>query len=322
MKNTSLQEIAKVINQAERITLVGHRKPDGDTLGACLAFYHALSAIGKQVTLACIDKPSRRFDFLPAIKKFQKNFLYHAQDLIIISDAGDSKMTGFQEFIPEFLSNEVPILNVDHHISNNYFGTYNFVDTASASATMIVYEILAHMGFDITPEIATALLTGIYNDTGGFMHSNTTLRVFNVAAKLAVHGASGPEIARHLLLEKPVAQLRTWGLALSRLKTNAKNIASSVLTLEDIKQCGASAEETGGVIDLLNTLAGAQFTVLLAEDEKGFVKGSFRTQKDDVDVAEIASQFGGGGHKKAAGFRVPGRLQRETIWKITHEPVE
>lgn len=316
MNNNTLEEICRVLKEAKRITLIAHRKPDGDSLGACLALHLGLMSMGKQTLLACVDLPARRFSFLPDIEKFHKHFLYDIQDLLVISDAGDSKMSGYHELIPGFLSNQIPILNLDHHISNNYYGKYNYVHPTSASATMIAYEVLRALGVSITKDMATSLLTGIYNDTGGFMHSNTNLRVFQIAAELAHFEADGPLIARNLLLEKPVHQLRTWGLALNRLRRNKENVISSVLTLEDLRQCGASSEETGGVIDLINTVADAKFTVLLAEDEKGFVKGSFRTQKDDVDVAKIAAEFGGGGHRKAAGFRLPGRLREQTVWKI------
>lgn len=316
MNNNTLEEIVQVLKQAKRITLIAHRRPDGDSLGASLGLHFALQAMGKQTTLACIDQPSKRFSFLPDIEKFKKHFLYDIQDLMVVSDAGDSKMTGYHELIPEFLRSDVPILNIDHHVSNNYFGKFNLVDPKSASATMIMFEVIKALGVPYTKEIATCLLTGIYNDTGGFMHSNTNLKTFQIASELASFGADSALIARYLLREKPVNQLRVWGLALNRLRRNEDNIVSAILTLRDIQQCGASSDETGGVIDLMNTLADAKFTVLVAEDEKGFVKGSFRTQKENVDVAEIAAQFGGGGHRKAAGFRIPGRLREEKVWKV------
>lgn len=319
MKNNTLEEIIQILKQAKRITLIAHRRPDGDSLGASLGLYFALQQMGKETTLACVDQPSRRFSFLPDIEKFKKHFLYDIQDLIVVSDAGDSKMTGYHELIPGFLLNDVPILNIDHHISNNYFGKFNFVDPKSASATMIMFELIKALGVTFTKEIATCLLTGIYNDTGGFMHSNTNLKTFQIASELSSYGADGAFIARNLLLEKPVNQLRVWGLALDRLRRNEENVLSSILTLQEIQKFGASSDETGGVIDLMNTVADAKFTVLVAEDEKGFVKGSFRTQQEDIDVAEIAAQFGGGGHRKAAGFRIPGRLREEKVWKLIKE---
>lgn len=319
MKNNSFEEIISLFRNVQRVTLISHRRPDGDTLGASLALHFALQKLGKQTTLACIDQPSKRFSFLPDIEKLKRHFLYDAQDLLIVSDAGESKMTGYHEIIPEFLLNDIPILNIDHHISNNYFGKYNFVDPKAASTTVIVYELLQAMEIEIDKAIATCLLTGIYNDTGGFMHSNTDLRVFKAAADLASYGASSTTISRFLLREKSFEQLKVWGLALNRLRRNEERVVSSILKLDEIHSCGATSDETGGVIDLINTIADAKFAVLVAEDEKGFVKGSFRTQHDDVDVSKIAAQFGGGGHRKAAGFRIPGKIREEKVWKVVQE---
>jgi bifunctional oligoribonuclease and PAP phosphatase NrnA len=306
----------KALKESQKILLVSHRKPDGDTLGANIAMHLALRTLNKDTTLACIDLPASRFNFLPEIEKFRTNFNYNDYDLIVICDAGDSKMTGFHERKPEFLSNKVPILNIDHHISNNNFGKWNIVDTDAASATMIVFELLKVMKLLITKNIAHALLAGIYNDTGGLMHSNTTLRVFQTAAELTKAGANAAEISKCMLKEKSLRQLRLWGLIFDRFKVNEQKIGSAVLTYADIRNADARPEDTGGIIDLLATVRDTKFTALVAEDGKGFVKGSFRTNRDDVDVAEIASQFGGGGHKKAAGFRVPARLESELTWKV------
>lgn len=312
----TLDQIAKIIQNAKRITLVSHRRPDGDTLGANLGLFFMLQPFGKELTLVCMDTPSKRFDFLPGIEHFKKHFLYEIQDLIIMCDCGDRKMSGYHEVHSGFLSNDVPILNIDHHMSNDLFGRYNYVDADASSATVLIYRLLKYMETQLTKEIALALLTGIYNDTGAFMHSNTNLEVFQIAAELREAGADPAIVARFLFREKSVSQLKAWGLALNRMKKNEDQVLSSILTLQDIQACGAKSDETGGVIDLMNTVSDAKFTLLVAEDEKGFVKGSLRTQHEDVDVSQIASIFGGGGHKKAAGFRMKGRLQQEQVWKI------
>lgn len=312
----TLSRITSILEKAKRITIICHRRPDGDTLGSAIGLYAMLLPLKKELTLACLDVPSRRFSFLPSIEKFQKHFLYVVQDLIITLDCGDSKMTGYHEIHAGFLKNDVPILNIDHHRSNDSFGKYNYVDPMASSTTVLVYRILEHMGLLLTEEIALALLTGIYNDTGAFLHSNTNIEAFRIASFLREHGADPAYISRYLFREKPISQLKVWGLALTRMKKNEENVLSSVLTLHDIQACGATSDELGGVIDLMNTVSDAKFALIVAEDEKGFVKGSLRTQHEDVDVADIASIFGGGGHRKAAGFRVKGSLRQERVWKI------
>ncbi|MEK7528851.1 MAG: bifunctional oligoribonuclease/PAP phosphatase NrnA [Patescibacteria group bacterium] len=306
----------ELISQASNILLVSHRKPDGDTLGACLAIYHYVKAMGKQATLACIDTPSKRFDFMPGVDEYHKTFSLKDFDLVVVCDAGDSAMTNFHEIYPNFLSNAVPILNIDHHVSNDHFGKWNVVEATAASATIIVYKILKAIGVNITPAMAICLMGGIYNDTGAFMHANTNPEVFYIAADLMSTGIDASRISAAMFRTKPVTQLRLWGRVLERMKINDKNVLSAVLTQDDIRSCGARADETGGVIDLMSSVSGADLAMLVTEDGKGFIKGSFRTRRDDIDVEKIAKNFGGGGHKKASGFRMPGKLVQETVWKI------
>lgn len=307
---------AEAIKKSTKVCVIAHRKPDGDSLGASLAVYFILKSFGKEITLACVDEPSSRFSFLPGIDKFQKKFAYAEHDLIVISDAGDSRMTNFHETIPEFLSNKVPIINIDHHISNDNYGIYNLVDPKASSSTVIIYRLAKILNIIFTKEIAICLLTGIYNDTGAFMHANTNLETFQIAAHLANLDVDISTLTKIMFRTKSIAKLRLWGLILDRLKKNEKNIASSVVTLEDICKCGAVSEDTGGIIDLIGTVPDAKFAMLLSEDEQGYVKGSFRTKRDDIDVAHVAAKFGGGGHKKASGFRIRGKLQQEIMWRV------
>lgn len=312
-------EALALIAAHKKFLLVSHRRPDGDTLGATVALCLGLMKVGKNVTPACIDPISSRLQFisdlLPSHIKFVRDFSLMEYSAVIISDAGASHMTGFHEKYPEFLSKKIPILNIDHHASNDGFGTINIVDPKSSSATVLVYELLKKLGIPFDHSIALALMAGIYNDTGGMKHANTTQRTFEIAADLATHGVSAGDIANNLFKDSSISQLKLWGYILENMHRNEKNVVSSVVTESDFMTLGAHSGDTGGVVDLMNTVPDAQFTMLLAEDE-GVVKGSLRTQRDDVNLNEIAGQFGGGGHAKASGFRVHGRLEREVRWKI------
>lgn len=311
----SFDQAIALINSANRILLVAHRRPDGDTLGACSALHLALKQLGKNTVLACIDEIPARLSFIPATEEFVKEFNMDDFDLIIINDAGAYHMTGFHEKYPEFLSKKVPILNIDHHASNEKFGSVNIVDTKDSSVTMIIFKLLGLMPVKITKDIALALLIGIYNDTGGFIHSNTTKDSFEIAAQLVKHGISVVEIVKPLFKQATFSQLKLWGYILENMRKNENQVLSSVICEKDFWEIGSHSSDTGGIIDLMNTVPGVYFSMLVTESE-GLVKGSFRTQNNDVDVAQIASQFGGGGHPKAAGFRMYGRLEKQTVWKI------
>jgi len=309
-------EAGKLIKQAQKVLCISHKRPDGDTLGASNALYHVMKELGKDVQLACVDDIPEKYHFLAEVTRSIKTFNYLDYDLIIVSDAGASYMTKYQDIYPDIWSGKVPVINLDHHSSNDNFGTLNIVDIRSASTTVLIYKILTFLGIGISPNTATALLCGIYNDTGSLMHGNTTLEVFEISGKLLECGAKYKLVAKNLFRTTPVNTMKAWGIVLERAVLNDEGVVVSVVTEQDFKSIGANSEDLSGVVDFMNAVPGSKFTVLLNEDEKGNVKGSFRTRRDDVDLAELAGKFGGGGHKKAAGFTMPGRIHQEIRWKV------
>ena len=310
------QQTKRLIDNSEKILLIAHRKPDGDTLGSCIALYHALGKIGKDVSMACIDDIPDRYKYMPDISRFIQEFDFHDYDLMIVCDAGASYMTNYHEKYEGVFKGEVPVVNIDHHASNDDFGTVDMVDSKSASTTMIIYKFFEFAGYDITPVMATALLTGIYNDTGSFMHQNTTPETLKISGELMAYGGRTVDVSKNLFKTTPISTLKLWGRVLANLKVNKEGVAMSVITKQDFDECGAEIDELSGAVDFINCVPKTNYTVLLHEDEKGNVKGSFRTRREEVDLEEIASKFGGGGHKKAAGFTVPGKLEKEVRWKI------
>lgn len=309
-------QIRREFEKADNILLISHKRPDGDTLGSTIAFYFYLKSIGKKVTMACIDPVPDRFIFLPEVNKFVTEFNFTSFDLMVVSDAGASYMTKYHEFYPGIFGGSVPVINIDHHASNDNFGTVNVVDSDAASTTLIIYKMFKYWGVSPGPQMATALLTGIYNDTGSLMHSNASLDVFEIAGELVEFGARVSIIAKNLFRTTPISTLKLWGRALENVRVNSEGVTVSVLTWRDFIECGASPDEASGIVDLINSIPGSKYTCLLNEDSGGNVKGSFRTQREDVDLEKLAQNFGGGGHKKASGFTMPGRIHEEVHWKI------
>lgn len=307
----------KLIKEANKILCISHKRPDGDTLGASNALYHAFKEMGKDVSMACVDDIPEKYFFLGEIKKNIKEFNFLDYDLIFVSDAGASYMTRYQEIYPGIFGGKVPVINLDHHASNDNFGTLNIVDLNSASTTILVYKLFTFLGIKITPAAATAMLCGIYNDTGSLMHGNTTLEVFEITGKLVELGGRANLVAKNLFRITPVQTMKVWGKALERVTINDQGVVVTVLTQNDLEELNAKSDDISGVVDFINSVPGSKFAVLLNEDEKGNVKGSFRTRRDDVDLSELAGKFGGGGHKKASGFTMPGRLHQEVRWRVT-----
>lgn len=317
-------EAKRILMEANSICIISHRSPDGDAVGSNLALRYCLESHGKKVVSACVDPVPENSLWLKDADKFVTDFRVEDFDVIVSVDCGAKKLVAFHEAKPELFVGEgdglrVPFINIDHHSSNDNYGTINLVDPSAAATAFIIFFFLRTAKCEITPDIATALMHGLYFDTGSFMHSNTNEYVLKVAGELVKAGALFKRSARELFHTTPVNKLRLWGRILERAYVNDDGVTVSAVSGHDYSVCGSGSGDTGGVIDLLNAVPGSKYCVLLSEDEKGLVKGSLRTQRDDVNLSEVAKAFGGGGHPKASGFGVPGRLQPVISWKVIPE---
>lgn len=311
--------ISKIKNY-ENILLMVHVEPDGDTLAATVAFYIALKSLGKKVSMVCIDEIPKPFLFLPQIENIQKDILFGDYEVIIVIDCGDLRRTGFPERLKKFAKVFKNFINIDHHPKNDLWkiANINIVDQKASSASEIVWEILKKLPVELNCDIATAILTGIYTDTGGFKHSNTSPKTLEIAAELLAHGARLKTVTKNVSLNKSVAALKLWGVALSRLHKNQNlQIVSSVITRQDLDNCGATYYELAGVVNLMNSIPDSKAAILFFETLEGSIRASLRTENDRVDIGKIAKLFGGGGHKKAAGFTLEAELKlRKNEWEI------
>lgn len=299
----------KLLQASQRIVILSHRNPDGDTVGSNLALRLALiHQWQKEVISACIDPIPPAYDFLPEVNTYQKDFDIAWPHLIVTVDVGASYMTRFHETKPKLFSGSPPVLNIDHHASNDCFGTINIVNDSAAAACQILYHFLKYCGFTIDRKIATCLLHGLYYDTGSFMHSNTTPEVLTMASDLLWKGADFKTIVKRQFHTMSVAQLRLYGKILQHARVNSKKITVSSIWEKDFKEAGANSEDTTGAIDYLNSIVDGKFSCLLYEDQKGAIKGSLRTRVEEINLSKLAGIFNGGGHVKAAGFSFPGRL--------------
>lgn len=233
-------------------------------------------------------------------------------DLIITVDTAElSQLRGVYEENTDMF-HDIPVINIDHHISNEHYGKINYVDIMSASATELLLPLFEKMEEEfevelIDEDVATLLLAGIITDTGSFQNSNTTPKAFAHAAQLIAYGARQQEIIQHIYKTKQLSQLKLWGRVLSKIQTDEKHkIVWSTVSQQDFKDTESKEDETGDIIDELMTNApGAEVILLLKEKADNTISGSVRTTNPSVDASAIAEMFGGGGHGQAAGFRIP-----------------
>ena len=321
LPTTEVIKIGQEIARARHIALIAHKKPDGDALGSLLALGLALRNLGKHVDLITRGPIPTNLKFLRGHEDILFDFPALDYDLYITLDCGDAPITGFANDYPQLFS-EFNLVNIDHHPSNKGFGKLNIVIPQACSTSAIVYRLLKSWNIGFNIDIATALLTGLYTDTGSFMHANTSATSYRIAGELLSRGANHRLIINSIFKNTPLSTLRLWGRVLDHLKQTSKGITVAVVTQQDFLETGAKEDELSGVVDFVNSVPNSLFSILLTEQKEHFIKGSMRTLRDDVNLSRIAESFGGGGHTKAAGFTIPGHLEQEVRWKIVNEQQE
>lgn len=308
---TITNEIIARLRSARSPILVSHANPDGDSLGSALGFSGALKKTGIAHAVFCPTPLPPQFSYLPGYVNVQiglEAFRTLRPDLIVTFDASDLRRCGLEECLAT-LSAPLPFIVIDHHKTEGGFGVINLVETGSSSTAEIVLRIMKSQGWPLDPDIATCLLQGVIYDTWGFSNLGTTPESFSVASELMAAGARFPEVMRATFVNKSVPALQLWGDVLQRLRRDPRtNWAVTVVTRADLERFHLTSEDVSGLANFLNALADTEAVMILQEAEPGMISASLRTTRADVDVSKYAQLFGGGGHAKAAGFKVPGRL--------------
>lgn len=300
-----LHAIRHEILTRKRFLLTSHARPDGDSIGSQLAMAFALEALGKEARIINADPaPEHYFDF-PGVDRIEIAGEVPPSadaDTVIVMECGDLSRTGIRGFEGRF------IINVDHHAGNRMFGAINWFDESAAACAEMVFDIIRALDVPLTPEIATHIYLGILTDTGSFHHSNITPRTFDICRQTVEAGVNPAAMARRIFDSNSFGKLKLIGALLDRMELIAGG-RLAVLYLDDamLEACGCTHNDTEGLINLPLTAREIQAVVFFKMAQDDTVRVSMRS-KYDVDVRLVASAFGGGGHKNAAGFTVPGRL--------------
>ncbi len=313
-------KILNAIQNANHPLLISHEKPDGDTLGASLALAHYFNKNNKPHKHFCVDKPPEYFNYLAKIENLitdyqQINLADH--DLVIIIDCGTIARTGIsQELLKQ--KDRLKIINIDHHQTNDNYGHLNLVIPSASSTCEIFYKLFTLNKMEIDKFMATSLMTGIITDTMNFTNGATTQDSLEIASKLLNYGAKSNQIISSISQNKNLLSLKLWGKVFSQLEFNQEfNFVYTVIAQADLIEYQMTADEASdGLSNFLSTLEDIDFIAVLTERDQQTIKGSLRTTKDHLDVSQIAGLFGGGGHKKAAGFKLERKIMgANTDWK-------
>jgi bifunctional oligoribonuclease and PAP phosphatase NrnA len=292
--------IWEVIEKSRVLTAVTHKDADGDTLGSALALALALEPLGKSVPVLSSPPVPGAWWFLPGIERVdRKPAPAHAP--VFIFDASDASRAGIYEAV---VAQATVVVNIDHHVSNTRFGTINLVQVDAASTGELLYDLFKAWKLEIPPAAASCLYTTILSDTGGFRHDNTSAHALQAAAELVRLGADPVMMARGLFKSRPPSTLRMQGRILQGLHFEfGDRLVWGSISQAQLRDSGATTDQADSAIDQLNTVRGQELAVLFKEAGPRLTKVSIRS-RDQVDAAELAAKFGGGGHRRAAGIEL------------------
>jgi len=306
-----LHEVLHQIGQRKHFVLTSHARPDGDAIGSALACGQILRLMGKEAEVVMHDPVPRIYQPLPFADRVrqadQVNGNYEAAILLECDSVQRTRLTGLEKHF---------LISIDHHLSGRNFANVNWIDPHATSTAEMVYRLGREAGVKITPDIATCLYTGLMTDTGSFMFQGTNEHTFALARELVMAGADPVVCARNIYFAHSTAKMRLLGAALSNLHREG-SLAWIWVTREQMERSCAKEEDTEGIVNYALSIQDVEVAAFFREMPNGSYRVSLRS-KGQLNVAEIAARFGGGGHQCASGFAIEGPLAMAVPRVIEH----
>ncbi len=301
----TITEITAELKKAKSVLIFSHNRPDGDTVGSATALRLALIKLGVKADLVCAHDIPEKLKYIKTACDYNKQIPEDEYQAFIAVDMANEFM--FTELHASFLKHK-NTFNIDHHVSNSRYAKFNFVEEAGATCE-IIYKIILELGVEIDGEIANSLMTGIVTDTGAFHHSNVTSQTLDIASNLLSKGADLHCIMRRNFKDQPKERAILYGKVISKMRLYLDDkVGVLTITRKDIEDAGALDNMTEGFIDYPMTVDSVEVGISLLEMGKNRYKISLRS-KGKVDVNEIASIYGGGGHIQASGALINGYME-------------
>ena len=323
-RKLSLKKAVELIRKSKSFLISAHTNPEGDALGSELAFYWLVKKLGKEAVIVNEDNVPPECEFMPGInniRKYKNERQKFNFDCFVTLDSSDLKRTG--EVYRLNYCNK-PVLNIDHHISNSKFADVNWVDPDASSCSEMIYRIYKKMKVEIDKDAALALYAGILTDTGSFRYSNTSAFTHRAVAELLEFGINVPEVYKYAYENIPFDDMKILTRVLPAIKKDAKGkVIWFELPHNLLRNKKLSFDLAEHLLTFGRAIRGVEAVVLFKENlgTKNEVRVNLRSQ-GKVDVNKVASYFGGGGHKAAAGATVYGKIasvRRKVLEKIRKE---
>ncbi|MBI9081971.1 MAG: bifunctional oligoribonuclease/PAP phosphatase NrnA [Desulfobacterales bacterium] len=310
-----MDHIRNHLKNSRRVLLVSHVNPDGDAIGSLIAMGLALEAMGLSATLCNASPIPAVYRFLPAVQRITDRIDgTQTYDTAMVLDCGDLKRVGNR--LMEAI-NRIPIIvNVDHHITNTGFGHLQQVEPFACATAEIVYRLIRSFEVPVSRSIATAIYTGILTDTGSFRFANTNRAAFRICEEMVALGVDPSKVAQHVYGTYSLGRIKLLNLALDSIEiSNNGKLSLMCLSQGMLQETGTQSEDADGLINYARSIRNVKLAAMIQErpnsgthaEGEGRYHVSMRSD-GTVDVSEIASYFGGGGHVSAAGFTIESTL--------------
>jgi phosphoesterase RecJ-like protein len=313
-RSPELLKIIEAVRQRQRFVLSSHSRPDGDSIGSQLAMAFALRALGKEVLVVNQDRapgPLLQFPGVTAIQIADR--VAGEYDAAIIMECGDLARTGVTGLDRFF------VINIDHHPGNTGYGQLQWFDPTAAACAEMVFDLIDALGVPLASDIATHIYLAILTDTGSFHYSSISPRTFDICRRTLEAGVDPVAVARNVYDSNNMGRLKLFGAVLSAMQLDPTGrIAIVYLDHEMAREAGGTYEDTEGLINLPLTVKEIEAVVFFKQTEGDEYRVSMRS-KGEIDIGAVAKQFGGGGHKNAAGCTVSGpidALQKTFVERI------
>jgi len=296
-----LSQVVELIENKNRFAITSHIRPDGDSLGSSLGLFWLLRALGKDVEVIMRDSAPPAYQKLPGADIVRVTpAVDRAYDGVFVIECSDIDRPGLIDLDKQF------VVNIDHHSTTELFGTVNWIDSTASAVGEMIYNLCKATGVRVTKEIADCVYTALLTDTGSFHYSNTTERTFKIASELVRIGVKPAKSAEAIFGSYQWSKIELLSQVLSTAKRDESGrVAWMRQTMEMQERTNASDEDADGFVNYPLAVGEVVVTALFKESGPGVYRTSLRS-KGDVNVAKIAEQFGGGGHRNAAGCTLKG----------------
>jgi phosphoesterase RecJ-like protein len=314
-----LEQIVSVIQSKQRFVIASHARPDGDAIGSQLAAAYALRALGKDVRVINADAAIPPLQQFPGVQEIEiADRVAGDFDASIIMECGDLARTGVREL------DRGLVINIDHHPGNSGYGQINWFDAGAAACAEMVFDLVVALGVPLSKEIATHVYLAILTDTGSFHYSSISTRTFDICRAALVAGVDPVQVARNVYDSNTMGRLKIFGAVLNGMEVSPSGRAAVVyLDHAMALAAGGTYDDTDGLVNEALTVKEIEAVVFFKQSEGETYRVSLRS-KGDIDIGAIAREYGGGGHKNAAGCTVSGdiRALRQTFVEKMEQAID